>query len=240
MDGICRLCHSRAILRFSHIVPELCYLAAYDAKHRAQKLTSDKRRNPPIQKGIREYLLCDGCENKLSKIEGDFKNYWYGGPALPKVPALGSVVISGFNYTWFKLFHLSILWRAGVASIPEFDTVDLGPYEEKLRRMLLCGTAGPEDHYPIFATVLVSENNEVRYGLVTKPQVSRLDAARAYYLCYAGCDWYFVLSDHPHGDMLQVLSATPKKDGTMKLLAQDWKASSSVMTFVEDRSRHKR
>ena len=52
----------------------------------------------------------------------------------------------------------------GVSTLPEFDTVGLGPYEEKLRLMLLAGDAGPARHYPIFATVLSDENHDGRGG----------------------------------------------------------------------------
>jgi hypothetical protein len=42
------------------------------------------------------------------------------------------VVIRGLDYSTFKLFHLSVLWRASVSSGPDFASVRLGVHEERI------------------------------------------------------------------------------------------------------------
>jgi hypothetical protein len=57
------------------------------------------------------------------------------------VKQVGNVVhISGLNYEQFKLFQLSVLWRAGVSSHQFFDKVKLGQHAEELRLLSLPGT----------------------------------------------------------------------------------------------------
>ena len=51
------------------------------------------------------------------------------------------------EYEPFKLFHLSVLFRASVSTLPTFADVSLGPHEERLRNLLLARRAGPEDQF---------------------------------------------------------------------------------------------
>jgi len=67
MGDICKLCKKEAELRYSHILPEFLYSGVYDELHRTLEITPDDERT--IQKGIREYLLCQKCETKLSRYE---------------------------------------------------------------------------------------------------------------------------------------------------------------------------
>ena len=45
-------------------------------------------------------------------------------------------VFSGLNYASFKLFQMSLIWRASISSRPELHRIDLGPHSEKIRKML--------------------------------------------------------------------------------------------------------
>ncbi len=238
--GICRMCGGKRELRHSHIVPELCYLASYDDKHRAQRLVAGIGKQRAIQKGIREHLLCEEHEQHLGKLEREFKGYWYGNPRLPeRVDADGHAVV-GFTYAAFKLFHLSILWRAGIASIAEFDSVRLGPYEGKLRDMLLSGDAGDVDCFPLFGQIILDENRRVMYGMVTKPQVARLFGTRVYYMCYAGCEWTFLVTEKAGRNLEDIVLAAPQKSGQMPLLARDYREINSVSIYLEDDRRLRR
>lgn len=234
MPKQCKLCHQIRELRNSHIIPELCYLAAYDPLHRAQKFEADAGKRRLIQKGLREYLLCDDCEGKLSKWENQFKQYWYSTPALPQTVPPGPVTIRGFDYAAFKLFHLSILWRASVASSDNFNTVSLGTHEEKIRQVLLSANPGPEHHYPLVGQVLTDEKARVAYGLVGKPQRSELEGKQAYYTAYAGVEWCFIVTDDPpSATIASLLVHVPKTSGDMVFDQTPVEGSSTVKIFAE-------
>jgi hypothetical protein len=232
MIGNCKLCQRSETLRFSHIVPEFCYKPLYDGKHRAVMLDADTNHRSYVQKGIREYLLCDSCEARLNKLEVYFKKFWYDGPAIPSRTRPGAFIIRGFDYAAFKLFHLSILWRASVSSLPEFDSVNLGPHEEVLRCTLLSADPGPEDRYPFYAIAMLDDGGAVQYGMVSKPHRSRLGFSTAYYMNYAGCDWYFIVNPSPrHFEISDVLVGRPRLNGTMAIAVRNWRESISIKSF---------
>jgi hypothetical protein len=150
-----------------------------------------------VQIGKRERLLCEECDNaRIGGYDKYFKEFWFDGPALPSVVTGNAVEVPGIDYARFKLFHLSVLWRAGVSSQPGFSSVKLGPHGEKLRTMLLQGDPGPEDAYPIWGTVILMDDRSVAYSLVCSPLRSKHGSFTAYYACYGGCEWNFIVSDH--------------------------------------------
>jgi len=133
---ICKLCKKEAVLRYSHILPEFFYLPLYDKQHRTVSVQSDQKEKL-VQKGIREYLLCQECETRFSRYEN------YAATLIKKIPTFlkdksGLFVGSnGVDYEKFKLFQLSMLWRASVSQTKMFANVKLGNnHEERIRRIL--------------------------------------------------------------------------------------------------------
>ena len=239
--GQCRLCQTTAPLRHSHIIPEFCYGAVYDEKHRGVKLHARTFRRETIQKGLREHLLCERCEGHLNdNFEKPFKAYWYDRAGLPStIPPGQSVIrITGFDYASFKLFHLSVLWRAGVASSADFRSVDLGTYEPKLRQMIRDCDPGPVDHYPIFAMAMIDEARAVCHSMVMRPHHAKYEHHHAYFLGYAGCEWYTILTDHPDAALEGLMPLVPSLEGTMLLGTDHWSASKSWNEFISQRKQY--
>jgi hypothetical protein len=153
---ICRLCEREKPLMQFHIIPELLVKPCYDDKHRARVRSLPSFGTHVVQWGYRERLLCEDCEARFSRCEHYFSNVWYGRKALrPQVaPQLG-FVLEGLDYKRFKLFHLSILWRAGISEREEYRSVQLGPHIKTLARLLLADDPGPPNRYPVGAVALV-------------------------------------------------------------------------------------
>lgn len=234
IEGICRLCHEKRRLCHSHIVPEWCYERLYDGQHRIAVVGPKGQHPPHLKKGRREFLLCKRCEGYLNTLyEQPFRTYWR--TAVPRQPCpenATQVTLCGFNYRVFKLFHLSILWRLGVCGLPEM-TISLGPYEEKIRKMLLLKDPGPADHYPILGRVLFSGNGCVADGLITSALEGRIDGSRVYMICYCGVEWLFVLTDHPTPTQTKLAHAAPQPDGNMILLAGGLGKSRSITEILK-------
>jgi hypothetical protein len=243
MNGNCKLCQQNRELRRSHIIPEFCYKPTYEPTiHRATMLQAEPNRESYVQKGQRDHLLCDDCEQFLNKnYENPFNSIWFDGAILPDpVPESASshdepIMITGLDYTSFKLFHLSILWRASVATGDSFNTVNLGPYEEKIRQMLLTQHAGPADHYVMFGLLLMKDHRRVCYGVVSKPQQSRYGYSHAYYACYAGVEWNFIVTDHPGAEEKDLMRAALRLDGSMPLLPIPLDQSGTARIFSMQR-----
>jgi len=191
-----------------------------------------------MQKGIREYLFCAECEARLNVYESAFAHYWFK-RALPHLPAeAAGARINGFDYTAFKLFHLSILWRASLSSHNFFRAVSLGRYEQKIRHMIWEGEAGPEEHFPIIGVLLVDreDGGAIRKELITPFTPAKLYNCHVYCSCYAGCEWLWFVTDHPNHEVKKLTPFSPRRDGTMLLRGRSWKESLGVREFL-DRAR---
>lgn len=113
--------------------------------------------------GFKERLLCAACEEKFSKHEVYVRELLYGTqPAPLKKLLLGTSLsndsghdllldlrkVVGVDYAHLKLFQMSVLWRASVASGRFFRNVSLGAtHEPKVRALLKNDTPGLETDY---------------------------------------------------------------------------------------------
>jgi hypothetical protein len=153
-DESCKLCGGSGPLRDSHIIPECVYKPVYDTKHRAATLDLRRASIPYVQKGLRERLLCAACEQKFGRWEDAFCRFWRPATLFGTQITQPHFCVSGFPYDAFKLFHLSVLWRAGVANSEAFRLVKLGPHEIHLRTILLKEEVPSDLIYPVSASVL--------------------------------------------------------------------------------------
>jgi hypothetical protein len=189
--GPCTLCGDVSLRRQSHIIPEFLYKDLYDDKHRWVGLRPNRGPHPQ-QKGIREYLLCDSCEGRLSIWES------YAAAKLPDPPDFalqrGSrQVFPDVDYERFKLFQLSLIWRASVARHRTFYRVELGPHEERIRQMLLEETPGEPWDYGCLMLV-PSAGKLDRICLPFLPV--RYQGHQVYCLLARGLIWSFFVSSH--------------------------------------------
>ncbi|WP_051901504.1 hypothetical protein [Methylotenera sp. L2L1] len=190
---ICALCKSEAELKNSHIIPEFLYKTMYDDKHRFHVLsTIPEQRNSMLQKGLSEKLLCAACESKLSKWERYASLVLKGGLSLGVERSGNLVIITDIDYSKFKLFQLSILWRASVSTLPFFKNVNLGVYEEKLRVMLVNSDAGKSNDFGCIMYGLKHEG--VVTDLIVQPSRDRLNNITCYRFVYGGFQWLYMVS----------------------------------------------
>ncbi|MFT6908212.1 MAG: hypothetical protein ACJAS1_004906 [Oleiphilaceae bacterium] len=212
----CKLCKKEKDLMKSHIIPEFIYKSLYDEKHRFHEISADKnKKNGLLQKGVREHLLCNDCEHHFSKYETYASLVLNGGYSL-KVRNEGRLIhLEGVEYSKFKLFALSILWRAGVSNLGLFSQVKLGLHEEILRKMLLNNDPGEEHIYPFILSPIVQENS-VQEALIVQPTWTRLGNHYAYRFVFGGMAWVFVVSSHRAPK--EVIVASISKEGKITML----------------------
>lgn len=67
----CKLCGKKAHLRESHIIPKFVF--NWMKKTGTGRFRQKKVLNKPLQDGIKDFLLCDDCENEFGKREDWFK-----------------------------------------------------------------------------------------------------------------------------------------------------------------------
>lgn len=172
------------------------YSSLYDEKHRFFEISTDiKTSNKLPQKGVREQLLCAGCEQHIGKYERYASLVLNGGIAL-RIKNKGRLThINGIEYSQFKLFALSVLWRASVSSLDFFNQVSLGPHENNLRSMILNDDAGSNEIYPFIMTPIIHEG-ELQEALIVMPTWTRIGSNYAYRFVFGGIGWVFIVSGH--------------------------------------------
>ena len=216
-QGICRLCLKEADLSNSHILPEFFYLSLYDETHRTMSVSSNKKEKF-IQKGIREHLLCQNCETKLSKYEGyavkvirDISNF-------EKETHNRFIFSDTVDYTLFKLFQLSILWRGAISTHQMFNSVDLGRHEEKIRSMLNEGNPGLSTDYGCFI-FKIHEPQKI-HRIIMPPKLEKLFGHNGCRFMTGELFWYFVLSRHRIQESVKTMFL--QENGLLRIWTAPW------------------
>jgi hypothetical protein len=168
----------------------------YDAKHRFNVLSSSPDHKDRLeQSGLWERLLCDECEGRFSLWERYASQVLSGGAALNYRRQGDIVYVSGLDYTKFRLFQLSILWRSHISTLKFFEKVDLGPHAERIRVLLHAGDPG---RFCRYGTLMfgVRFNGSAMKEVIIQPAVQRLDGHRAVRFVFGGFLWVFLVSSH--------------------------------------------
>jgi hypothetical protein len=195
MDTVCALCRVNNDLQKSHIIPELFYLMLYDIQpRRFHVLSSDASVHSAFeQKGIREYLLCRACEQKLGRLENYVKRTFVRGDGVSATPIEGGVQLHGIDYKTFKLFLLSLLWRMSVSNHEFFRLLKFEPeHEEKLRQALLNDDPLRPEEYCCILTV-VKIHGEFKKDWMLQPAQVRGNGMRAYWVVINGVMYMFFI-----------------------------------------------
>jgi len=173
----------------------------YDEKHRFRMVRlKDLPEFAYQQKGLRELLLCGECEDRISKWEQYAQKTLYGGHNPKCVRQSGQkhaeyVLFTGINYEKFKLFLLSMLWRASVSNLEQFRRVSLGRHQERIRKMILAGNPGDEDDYGCFFVAAMVPNDDLRKFIILFDRF-RAQGHNCYRFFFGGFLCVFVISKH--------------------------------------------
>lgn len=229
MSDQCKLCLQQAVLCRSHVVPEFVYRPVFGVGHTAVVLEPNKPRRSHRQTGYWEHLLCVECEGRLGRLETYFADVWFKKPLRPpRLPDL-EVQIEGLDYSRFKLFFMSILWRAGVCTLDAFQDVSLGAHAERLRTRILAADAGPPDVYPIAGMAIRDDDGGFRDTLMLLPGGARIQGHHFYQMLFGGVLWFFVVSSHRTG---RPVEPGLREDGSLTLLVQDWRENSAIQDMA--------
>ncbi|HYM93847.1 MAG TPA: hypothetical protein VET23_06895 [Chitinophagaceae bacterium] len=175
-------------------------------------------------------LLCDDCDNKLL---GDYyENYAsraiYGGELLAEeCPTFKSfrnqhgmefIKCNKLNYHKFKLFLLSILWRASISTRPFFSEINLNEHEERIRQMLLSKNAGDVSEYPI-VVMTYAHDSTLPKELIAQPRFVDLgDNIHLYSFMINGYFYFFYVSHNNSNIPEFALSETIKPNNELNIL----------------------
>ena len=166
----CRLCLEEKNLIKAHIIPDFMYQELYDQNHSLYKVLLENPLNyTKIPTG--EYdnnILCSECDNvRIGQLEDyaakvfneglgiEFANFHYTDVKMTVTH------VKKIDYKKFKLFLLSMLWRASVTTRESFRIVSLRHYEETIRQMLYKGD--PKERYD-FPCIMIAIRADVPWA----------------------------------------------------------------------------
>jgi hypothetical protein len=218
----CQLCHQDRVLCNSHIVPEFLYANLYNEKGHMLGINGrGKLGRAVLQHGLKQQLFCSSCEQHFNdRFEKPFLEQWVRARPLPDPwHDMKQVCMAKFDYAAFKLFHLSVLFRASVCSLPTFSEVNLGPHEERIRKMLVDVDPGLPSTYPIFGHAIVHHESHRIVDMVTQAEKSSINGHKCWGIVYGGAQWWISVSSHRNYDFEQ---AGLQPDGHMPFHAVLW------------------
>jgi hypothetical protein len=174
----------------------------------------------PLQSGLKQHLFCEECEQHFNEYcEKPFKRSWVDTNPLPPCWPDQEPVCIQVDYASFKLFHLSVLFRASVTTLPTFSAVALGRHQESIRQMLIKHAAGPSWQYPIMGIALYDRRSRSPVQLVTAPVAARLGGLHCYGMAYGGVQWWIAVSSQRSSDWD---SASLTNIGQLQLAGMPW------------------
>jgi hypothetical protein len=98
-------------------------------------------------------ILCSECDQKMAPWDD------YGQQVLIQrfseavtIPLNGQTIawrIEQFDYEKLKLFFMSVLWRASISIQAFYRRISIGPFEDRLRAMILEGNPGDSQDFAV-------------------------------------------------------------------------------------------
>lgn len=223
MNGTCHLCQKHEVLRESHIIPKFLHK---DLKNEKSQLLGIHGRGSTgaklLQDGLKEHLLCERCEQHLNEnFEKPFKRRWVDEDAIGGTWLANERRTIQVDYASFKLFHLSIFFRADACSLRTYSNVDLGEKNRRrLRWMLLECEPGRPNEFPIKAAVVLHNQRSLPVQIVSQGEQFKVQGHIFYGMMYGGAYWCLRPSSNPFPgiDEDHLLG-----NGDLPLVAKDWR-----------------
>lgn len=234
--GVCKLCGQTAPLNRSHIVPELAYAPIKNSGHQMYVVGQKTR---TVQVGYRERMLCAACETLLSGYETKFKKLWMDSIPpdfnyLATRPLQDAVSVEVPDYDAFKLFHMSVFWRAVISNGFRIGNISFGRYEQEIRTLIREGKSGEIGDFPFLAVLNLDDQGRPVPTVSQLAQGSgRFEGRHHYYMMsYAFCDWTFVLA-RPGPQWMAELEAQCRRERRFLLLTVPYRHSKSFKLSAE-------
>jgi hypothetical protein len=174
---ICRLCLKEPELRESHFIPR----ALYPNKNQKSSMITRSSSKAGPSTHLKEHLLCHGCETRFAR-NGESEVLKWLAPKVKTLPLAERLKLAlpreqhpevsrfaayevGLDAGKFAYFTASVIWRGAVHAWPLPDgtrttPLDLGPYEEVIRRYLVGETEFPR--HVMSVIVMVCSDPEAR------------------------------------------------------------------------------
>lgn len=233
----CRLCGEEKKLIKSHIVPEGFYKNMYDDKNRLFLSSQSRNDFITMQKGQREELLCKECDSNLIGNKYDKYGIQVIRDRLHIQPFTDNEkeIWVGLDYNKFKIFLLSVLWRAHIAQkFHKGITLDKD-IETLIVKAIKSGLAPRETVIPIVGISLVDPKNRASKcdEIITNGNTytrSGLENSKTCIIIFGGYAWTFIVPNAEINDPQEEFFL--KENGLMVLPKQNIRNFSPITDIM--------
>jgi hypothetical protein len=235
----CQLCHRDRALIEAHILPR-AFFEAYERGGRSPKLLSNVPGEWPKKLPIGFYdkhILCASCDCRLGVWDqyginlflhrlSDFQPAYHNG-------ALVALTLPTYDHDRLKLFIISVLWRAGLSTLPAMRKVTLGPYGREARRLILAASPGAPDTFSVVLSVFTQGSPPgIASAPIMDPFRERWNGINAYRLSFGPITAYVKVDQGRLPPELRAMMLAPRVP--LQLIGRDYLSSSeaSVMKHI--------
>jgi len=207
--GICNLCKlEKELIKKSHIIPDFVYRNSgmFDDKHRLKSFSKEdllSSKKPKLeQTGVYDGgILCANCDNVvIGKYEKYASDVIYGKNLSEenqikctdyKDDDVLYSICENIDFKNYRLFLLSILFRASISKDSFFDNVQISKANlEHLRKMIYTGNSGNYNDFPFTVTSL-TQLEKVSADLIVNPSKIEVDGLIKYNFIFGGMLYTF-------------------------------------------------
>jgi hypothetical protein len=216
--GICKLCGEDRVLVRSHIIPLAFHRHLQSDPTVAPVVVGSGSDSYPLRRpgGLYdEELLCDPCEQRfgpwdqygaeclLQRFKDDAQPITFNGETL-------AYQVNNWDEEKFRMFVLSLLWRASATTNPVFSRATLGPYAERLRQVMLAGNPGSADAFSVIVCRWVTGPKYEKMALAQmSPYTWKLEGVNMSKLFLGGFVFYVKSDQRPYPGALAKVMLYP-------------------------------
>ncbi len=179
-------------------------------------------------------IVCEDCERRFSPwdtygVEFLLRTDWSKIKCVNGKRGSGHILdVGDFDYAKMKLFVLSVLWRMHETSQPFFESVDLGPFADEVRQMLLAADPGGADAF----AVVLSRFTGPALGIDPKqvwlnPQLSRWDGVNSLRFWLSDFSVLVKVDQRPPNKLMSAFALAPHR--RLVILLRDFAQSKEFL-----------
>jgi hypothetical protein len=184
------------------------------------------------QKGVREKLLCEACEQKFARWEKYAKETFSDGRNVHITRSEKIFRLSGIDYKTFRLFLLSLLWRMGVSELEFFSLVDLGAKHQEILRTALINEDPLEPlQYPCFMTA-VHIKGKFHTDWISQPAHNKSGSHHCHSVVINGVLFTFFVTSHAPPKEFEHVCIN--KNNEMRLYVSEIEEIPFLMEYAKD------
>lgn len=234
----CKLCNQNKKLIKAHIIPGSFFKLLRTSKLSPEMHTNTSgihpKRSPTgiYDKGI----LCEQCEMKFDTWDNHAQKVllkdFSEDLAIYENKIKAGYKISNLDYKLLKLFFISLLWRASVSTHEFYHRVSAGPFEEKLKQMILEDNPGSSDMF----SVTLSKFSDPRIVEMLDPDRFKCHGLNYYRFYIAGYVAYIKVDKRPPVDYMDRFKLKPNEPLLVILRDLHRSKDGAVMKKIKEKS----